>query len=128
MKTASCFSQSISEKDVLNGLSGKWELVYESQIDSEDTTFMISQIIINLNKKKGSETGVVRRDGSEIKNRIKWKFIESKRGTAILFKGGIWVDEQDFVITEISEEKISMLSCWKHDNCDKAYLIRLQQW
>jgi hypothetical protein len=119
------FSQNISEKDVLNALSGSWELVYESQIDNDDTTFILSQIIINLKKKSGNEIGVLRKDGSQIKNRIKWKFVESKRGTAILFKGGIWVDEQDFDITEISDNKISMLSCSKHDNCTKVYLIRL---
>ncbi len=119
------FSQNISEKDVLNALSGSWELVYESQIDNDDTTFILSQIIINLKKKSGNEIGVLRKDGSQIKNRIKWKFVESKRETAILFKGGIWVDEQDFDITEISDNKISMLSCSKHDNCTKAYLIRL---
>lgn len=42
----------------------------------------------------------------------------------IIFKGGFWVDKQEFIITKVEENKISMLSCGKHDNCKEAYFIR----
>jgi hypothetical protein len=119
----SSFSQSISKDDVINGLSGKWRLEYEGEDIPGDTSCVVLKRITDLKKMKGKEIGYMK-DGSQIKSKIKYDFIESRRGTAIVFTGGFWVNEQDFVITQITKEKITMLSCGKHDNCDNVFLIK----
>jgi hypothetical protein len=118
------FSQLITKEDVANGLTGNWKLVYENELTEPYSASFIKKRLIKLNKrKKGKEIGITKY-GSKINNSINWKFIESDKGIAVLFKGGIWMDEEEFIVTKITPNKITMLSCGKNDNCDNAYFIK----
>ena len=119
----SSYSQTITKDDVVSGLTGKWNLVYENELTQPDTISIVDNIIIELKKRKGKEIGQLK-DGSRMSSSIKWKFIESDKGIAVIFNGGIWMDEEEFIIKKITPEKIFLLSCGKHDHCDEVYFIK----
>jgi hypothetical protein len=118
------FSQSITKEDVLVGLIGKWELVYENKFNPliEPVELHVGKLIIELKKRKGVETGVYPNSPFKgPKTKIKWKFIYSDKGMAIVFIGGMWMNDKVFIIKEITPEKITMLRCSKEENLERDY-------
>ena len=118
-------AQVYSEKDIVNGIEGKWELVYHGDSFSIDTSCLVSKVVVELKKKQGKEFGVFKKTKDSTKQNISWKFIPSEKDglLRIEFKGGFWLADQDFYITKMTSEKIVMLSCDKYD-CNECYLIK----
>ena len=118
-------SQTPTRQVVLKTLDGKWELIYKNEQLFPDTALLFQKRIYEINGKKGKEIGYWK-NGETTRASIKWDFISSnnKADIVIMFTGGIWVDGQDFIIKNVSNNKITMLSCDKYDECDEVYFIK----
>lgn len=122
--TISTIGQNVSTKQIRESLNGKWMLKYKEDGTSVDSSVAISKVVLKLKGRKGKEIGYFK-SGRKMKSKISWKFSRPDGGgnNVVLFKGGFWVDDQDFSIVKISSDTIFMKSCDKYE-CEDAYLIR----
>lgn len=120
----SASGQNVSTKEIREAMNGEWLLRFENDSSESDTAVIISKVVLKLKGRKGKEIGYFK-NKRKVKSKISWKFSrpDEDGNSTILFKGGIWVDDQDYSILKITTDTIFMKSCDKYD-CDPAYLIR----
>ena len=117
---------SYKKSDVKEALNGTWEMHFEENSENADTLAILEFKIKNYMVKESIYEKVGNKViGKKIKTKGSYKFVKSYLPDTlrIEFKGGVFMDQQDYYISKITPDTIYLLSYDKYDVYN-VYLIK----